>query len=98
MAVSVRITCVSKDNGFHENPHVAISLLGWINESTSESGQSTRLEMHKFITDGGQAYVRDARGNTAHLVAKTSVRGNPFVQTIADGTPTDNLLRLQECH
>ena len=36
--MSVKITCIKKDNGFHANPHIAISELGWINETTGKSG------------------------------------------------------------
>jgi hypothetical protein len=52
--------------------------------------------MHKWVKDGGRAYVQDRFG-VAYLVAKISRFGNPFVQTEADGRPTDNLLHLNEC-
>lgn len=95
--MAVRITCINKDGGFHDNPHVAISHLGWTNEASGEAGRSTRDAMYNFILQGGAAYVRDSVGNTAYLIAKISPHGTHFVQTIADGTPTDNLLRLIEC-
>lgn len=95
--MAVRITCISKDNGHHENPHVAIQRLGWVNPQNNESGSSTRIEMYNFVQQGGTAYVQDAVGNRAHLVAKTSAHGTAYVQTVADQTPTDNLLRLPEC-
>jgi len=47
--MSVRITCISKAGGDHENSHVAISELGWINEGTGETGKSTRLEIYDWI-------------------------------------------------
>ena len=93
----VRVTCINKDAGNHENPHVAIAFLGWTNLGSGESGRTSRIEMHKWVKDGGQAYVQDGYGNKAYLVAKMSPKGNPYVQTLADGTPTDNLLRLPEC-
>jgi hypothetical protein len=95
--MAVRITCINKDGGFHENPHVAISDLGWTNETSGEAGHSTRDAMYNFVLGGGIAYVRDRAGNTAYLMAKVSARGTHFVQTHADGTPTDNLLYLSEC-
>ena len=95
--MAIRITCINKDGGNHENPHVAISRFGWMNPDNGETGASTLVEMHKWVTNGGRAYVEDARGNRAYLVAKTSNYGNGYVQTVADGTPTDNLLRLPEC-
>lgn len=95
--MAIRITCINKDGGDHENPHIAISCFGWINPENGESGASTRLEMHMWVRNGGRAYVQDARGNRAFLVAKTSPQGNPYVRTVADGTLTDNLLVLPEC-
>ena len=96
--MSIRITCINKDDGNHENPHVAISRFGWINPGTGETGSSTRLQLYSWVKDkSGVAFVQDNRGNLAYLVAKVSARGNPYLQTVADGTPTDNLLRLPEC-
>jgi hypothetical protein len=95
--MAVRINCINKAGGYHENPHVAISHLGWVNETDGSAGSSTRDAMYDFVLGGGQAYVRDRVGNTAYLMARVSARGTHFVQTYADGTPTDNLLHLPEC-
>ena len=45
----VRITCIKKDSGNHENPYVAISRLSWVNESDNKTGQSSRLEIYDFV-------------------------------------------------
>lgn len=95
--MSVRITCINKAGGYHDDPHVAIEDLGWKNEETGETGKSTRLAVYDWLRKGGIAYVTDRLGNKAFLVPKVSRNGNPFVQTVADNTPTDNLLRLPEC-
>ena len=96
--MAVRITCINKENGYHDDPHVAIEYLGWTNEATGESGKSTRLAVYDWLKNkGGVAFVKDRFGNMAYLVPKVSRNGNPFVQTVADNTPTDNLLRLPEC-
>lgn len=96
--MAIRITCIKKAGGYHEDPHVAISELGWINEQDNKTGRNTRVEIYNWIkNEKGVAYVKDAVGNIAYLVAKVSRNGNPYVQTIADGTPTDNLLKLPEC-
>jgi hypothetical protein len=95
--MTVRIIYINKDNGNHYNPHEAIVYLGWMNESTGQKGKSSRLEMVKFIQDGNIAYVMDGYGNKAYLYVRTSVLGNKYVQTYADGKPTDNLLELPEC-
>ena len=95
--MSVRVTCINKSGGYHENPHEAISSFGWINESTNATGRSDREAMWKFVNDGGDAYVRDAKGNVAKLIAKTNSRGTHYLQTVSDGKPSDNLLALPEC-
>lgn len=95
--MSVRITCINKSGGYHENPHEAISVFGWINEENQQSGKSDRETMWQWVTTGGIAYVRDSYGNTAQVQAKTNSRGTHYLQTVADRTPTDNLLSLPEC-
>jgi hypothetical protein len=83
--MAVRITCIDKAGGHHEDPHVAISTFGWLNETDGQTGRSTRIEMYDWITQkGGTAYVRDRFGNVAYVVGKVSAWGNPFVQTVAD--------------
>ncbi len=95
--MSVRITCITKSGGYHENPHEAISTFGWTNEQTGERTTSSREQMWEWVTNGGEAHVKDAYGNVARLVAKTNSRGTHYLQTVADGKLTDNLLTLPEC-
>ncbi len=95
--MSVRITCINKDNGHHYDQHLAITHLGWINEETSATGKSTRLQMVEFVEKGNIAYVKDALGKIARLVVRTSQYGNKFVKTVQDNRETNNLLALSEC-
>jgi len=95
--MSIRVTCINKSGGYHENPHEAISNLGWSEDGTGKSGRMTREEMWQWVSDGRHAYVKDAYGNTARVQAKTNGRGTHYVQTESDGRPTDNLLKLGEC-
>ena len=96
--MSVRITCIRKDDGYHDNPYLAIESLGWINESDGKTGESTRLEMYDFVVNkNGKAYVKDTQGDIAFLEGRTSPSNNKFVRTIPDGTKADNLLKLPEC-
>lgn len=95
--MSVKITCINKDNGDHFDPHEAITHLGWINESTNESGKCTLKQMVDFLEKKNSAYVKDAWGNVAYLVVRISRFGNKFVKTLADGKETNNLLSLVEC-
>jgi uncharacterized protein DUF3892 len=94
--MAVRITCIIKPGG-HNNPHEAISYLDWINPATNVTKRSTRLEIYEFVKGGGEAYVEDDKRNKAFLMARVSAAGNPYVQTHADGIPTDNLLALPDC-
>jgi hypothetical protein len=95
--MSIRITCIKKDGGNHENPHLAISLLGWRNEQTNESNFSTRVQMYDWVRNGGIAVVIDRLGNRAQLEAVLTPLGTKYVRTRPDRTLTDNLLSLQEC-
>jgi hypothetical protein len=92
-----RITCINKSDGYHENPHEAISTFGWTDDQTGASSKSDRESMWKWVTDGGKAYVKYAYGNVAWVGAKTNSRGTHYLQTEADGKSTDNLLKLLEC-
>lgn len=96
--MSVKITCINKDNGDHYDKHEGITHLGWLNESTNKSGKCTRAEMIKFLEDGNRAYTKDNLGNIAYLVVRMSSAGNKYVKTVADGKYTDNLLYLVECN
>lgn len=94
----IKITCINKDNGYHENPNVAISYLGWINEATGNTGKNTRIEIYNWIKDkGGYAYVRDRYGNQAKVITAETHLGTKYVKTVADTTTMNNLLSLPEC-
>lgn len=95
--MSVKIICIKKDNGNHENPYVAIKSMNWLNEANQNSGTSTREQMYDFVKDGNEAYVKDSLGNKAKLVAKTTDKGTKYVKTVADDVKSDNLLKLEEC-
>ena len=95
--MALRITCINKSGGYHENPHEAIQTFGWVNDADNKTGRSDRETMWKWVSDGGAAYVRDSRGNTAYVKAHTNSRGTHYLQTVADNIPTDNLLKLPEC-
>lgn len=96
--MAVKITCINKSGGRHADPHHAISLLGWTNEGTGETGKSTRLEVYDWIKGkGGEAYVIDPYGNKALVGTREHSNGTKYLQTYADRVWTDNLLALPEC-
>jgi hypothetical protein len=96
--MAIRITCINKSGGYHEDPHHAISDLGWINEETGERNKSTRLQVYDWIKNkGGVAYVTDRFGNKANVGTREHGNGTKYLQTYADRVWTDNLLSLPEC-
>jgi calcineurin-like phosphoesterase len=96
--MSVRITCIKKDGGNHENPYLAISTLSWIEDGTNSTGTSTRKQMYDFlVVTKGTAYVQDNMGNKANLKGALSEKGNEYVKTYSDNVTSDNLLKLPEC-
>lgn len=90
-----QVTCISKDNGHHEDLHLVISHLNWKDEN-GKFWRSTRLQMVEFVERDGIAYVEDRFG-VAKLIVRKSSWGNKYVKTISDGRETDNLLNLPEC-
>lgn len=94
--MSIRITCINKAGGFHEDPHEAIQTLGWVNEQTNVAGRNSREEMHEWVKGGGLAVVV-AGASRAPLIAVVNLRGTKYVKTKPDATTKDNLLKLPEC-
>ena len=96
--MAIRITCINKSGGFHADPHHSITNLGWIQDGTGKTGRSSREEVYTWLkTEAGQAYVLDGRGNRAKVLPRENANGTRFVQTVADGVWSDNLLALPEC-
>lgn len=96
--MSVRITCINKSGGYHADPHHAISQVGWVEDGSGKTGKSSRIEMYDWIkSQGGAAYVLDARNNKARVGTRENANGTKYLQTFADQVWTDNLLALPEC-
>ena len=92
----IRIIKIHKRLAYINNPHEAITDFKWINESTNESGQSSREAMVNFIDNQkGKAYVRS--GNLKAFCYTRRIGNNSkFLQTYSDGKFNDNLLSLPE--
>src|SRR5678815_4949188 len=96
--MAVRITCIKKDNGNHENPFVAITSLSWIEDGTNQTGTSSRDQMYEFVVNKkGSAYVQDYLGNRSNLRGAVTEKGTQYVKTYSDNVISDNLLKLPEC-
>lgn len=95
--MTVKIVCINKSDGYHENPHEAISHYGWKNESSDETGISDRQSMVNWMKQGNYAYVVDQYGQKVYCQVRVSVNGTEFLQTESDNKLTNNLLSLIEC-
>lgn len=94
--MAVRIACINKANGQHENPFDAISFLAWQEDGSGKTGRSSREEMYDFVMRSGEAYVF-AGSSRARVIGAVTSRGTRYVKTVADDTEKDNLLKLPEC-
>ncbi|WP_118973905.1 DUF3892 domain-containing protein [Taibaiella koreensis] len=92
-----RITCITKSTDYFENPLTAIQKLGWINDADGLPGSSTRKQMYDWVKAGGDAYVKDSKGNKARLTTAVSPNGTEYVKTEPDNVTSDNLLSLPNC-
>ena len=83
-----KVTDIHLEGG---NQHQHIAKLRWVDDQTSIGYESTRAEMVQYLLGGGRAYVVSGT-LTTYLKVVHAIP--PYVQTYADNTPTDNLLRL----
>jgi hypothetical protein len=96
--MAVRIICIKKDDGDHENPYVAIDHLEWVNDRIKVNGITDRTKIYDWIkNEKGEAYIMDQFGNKTYLIPAISPKGNKYVKTVIDETVTDSLLMLPQC-
>lgn len=99
--MAIRITCIEKDNGNHQNKHEGITRLGWRNDDNGNVGNSSRAAMVEFIEKYGDksVYVRDRNDDVAYVDVVTPKERDrtKYLRTYADGIFNDNLLALKEC-
>lgn len=95
--MAIRITCIRKSGGYHENTYVAISHLQWMEDGTSITGKWTREKMYDWVErEKGQAYVQFG-SSKVNVFGAISARGTRYVKTEPHNTDRDNLLKLPEC-
>ena len=96
--MTIKVICINKDNGNHDNPHEAITHYGWFEvDSPDNNGRATRAGMVAFLeTRGNSAYVSDGQSK-AYCYVRQNRFGTKFIQTHKDNKLTDNLLKLPEC-
>jgi hypothetical protein len=95
--MAIRITCINKANGQHENPYVAISHLNWVEDGTAKTGRITREALYDWLKlQKGEAYVQAGTART-RVIPEETARGTKYVKTVTNSTERDNLLSLPEC-
>lgn len=93
----VKIRCIKKDGGNHENPHEGVTHYGWV-DSSGDSNVAGREAMVEWVEkSGNEAYVESLGGDKAYCDVRTGRSGRKFLQTYADGNYNNNLLNLPEC-
>jgi hypothetical protein len=95
--MAIRIVCINKAAGQHENLYVAISHLGWQEYGTAAAGKWTRERLYDWIEyERGEAFVESV-GSKVRVMTAVTARGTKYVKTQPNNTENDNLLRLPEC-
>ena len=94
--MAIRIVCIKKDNGNHDNPYEAISHYGWIEDGTKKNDVTNRQTVVGWVENGIRAYVSSSEGTVDCYVNKSRA-GTKFLQTSADSRSSNNLLNLPEC-
>jgi len=90
----LRIRCINKDNGNHDNPHEGITHYGWLEDGVYN--KDDRQTMVNRVKSGLVAYVEDSEGKRA-VCGIRNPHGTEFLQTHSDGYYNNNLLNLKEC-
>lgn len=99
--IEIEITGIRKDNGNHDNPHEAVEYYRWIRHSNGAKDITKRETVVGWLNNGlngtqVSAYVHRVNPRTNCFV-NVSARGTRFLQTNADATQDNNLLKLPEC-
>lgn len=87
-AQTAQVTCINKPN--RDSDHEGITHLG------GSGWKLTRAQVIHEIESKARAFYTSSGGKTAWLVVRQGRYGK-YVQTVADGQFTNNLLSLPEC-
>jgi len=93
--MAFQITGIRKPGGA-DNPNEAISHYRWRDDSSDKSGITERFTVVDWVESGIKAYVADGSRKIWCQVRKNE-NGTIFLQTVADGQWSNNLLSLPEC-
>ena len=92
--MAFQITGIRKPGGA-SNTHAAISYYRWQDDLSDKSDITERLTVVSWVEGGTGAYVTDGT-NKVWCRVRQNEYGTKYLQTVADGKWTDNLLALPE--
>lgn len=100
----IEIIAIRKDNGNHDNPHEAVTHYKWVQYDSSGKISKHAIEPRQTVVGylkGSlgfevRAFVERVRPR-AYCYVNKSAHGTEFLQTHADSTDQNNLLKLPEC-
>jgi len=94
--MAIEITGIRKPGGAW-NTAEAISHYRWVEDGTANRGITDRLTVVDWLEHRGiTAYVAD-NSQQVWCEVRQNQHGTKFLQTVADGRETNNLLSLPEC-
>lgn len=94
--MAFQITGIRKPGGA-QNSAEAISHYRWVDDGNTQEAITDRITVVGWVENKGiPAYVADGN-NKVWCEVRVNQYGTRFLQTVADGRPTNNLLALPEC-
>jgi hypothetical protein len=93
--MAFQITGIRKPGGA-DNIHDAISHYRWVDDGKTTSQIDERLRVVGWVESGIDAYVADGP-QKIWCEVRQNENGTKFLQTVADGEWSNNLLALPEC-
>ncbi len=93
MTVRYEILCINKSN--RASQHESITHIGV--KANGNYRKLTEAEAINGIDAGNWAFYVNKDGKLVDVIIATSLLGNRYLKTIADGVIPNNLLSLPEC-
>lgn len=93
--MAFQITGIRKPGGAN-NQHEAISHYRWQDDTSDKGSITERLTVVGWVEDGIRAYIADG-SRKIWCEVRQNDNGTKYLQSVADGQWSNNLLALPEC-